>query len=64
MFGKSSSWWFGKNSIFGQAIRQTKYGADQTTTTNFFGESGGGGEAEYLKYGMIGLFVYLIVFKK
>lgn len=59
MFNKSSSWWFGKNSIFGQAIAQTKYGA-----------SSGGGflegnnqESEYLKYGIIGLFVYLVVKK-
>jgi hypothetical protein len=59
MFNKSSQWWFGKNSIFGQAIAQTKYGTG----------SGGGflpgssQESEYLKYGIIGLFVYLVVKK-
>ena len=59
MFNKSSQWWFGKNSIFGQAIAQTKYGAGSFSSP--FEQ--GGNEAEYLKYGMIGLFVYLIVSK-
>jgi hypothetical protein len=59
MFNKSSQWWFGKNSIFGQAIAQTKYGA----SSGGFSFQEGGNEAEYLKYGMIGLFVYLIVSK-
>jgi hypothetical protein len=63
MFGKSSQWWFGKNSIFGQAIRQTKYGAGNPTDL-FGGQGGSGNEAELLKYGMIGLFVYLIVIRK
>jgi len=27
MFSKSSKWWFGKNSIFGQAIGQTAWGS-------------------------------------
>lgn len=27
MFGKDANWWFGKNSIFGTAISQTKWGS-------------------------------------
>ena len=61
MFGKSSQWWFGENSIFGQAIRQTKWGAG-----GFVPPYGGGypapstSEANILKYGaMFGLFYLL-----
>ena len=60
MFGKSSKWWFGENSIFRQAIRQTKWGAGG------FDPYGGGypvnnaSEANLLKYGaMFGLFYLL-----
>lgn len=57
MFGKSSQWWFGKNSIFGQAIRQTKYGADGSYTSYV---QGGTSEADLLKYGVLfGLFYLL-----
>ena len=59
MFNKSSQWWFGKNSIFGQAIGQTKYGA--SSDGGFL--PGSSQESEYLKYGIIGLFVYLVVKK-
>lgn len=59
MFGKSSQWWFGKNSIFGQAIRQTKYGAGDGSYTSFVsGQSTS--EADILKYGVLfGLFYLL-----
>ena len=58
MFGKSSKWWFGKNSIFGQAIRQTKYGASDGSYTQFVER--GSNEADLLKYGVLfGLFYLL-----
>jgi|TARA_A100001011_G_C14310271_1_gene845226 hypothetical protein len=59
MFGKSASWWFGKNSIFGQAVRQTKYGADQGSYTSYINGSSNN-EADILKYGILfGLFFLL-----
>lgn len=59
MFGKSSQWWFGKNSIFGQAIRQTKYGAGDGSYTEFVSR-GSSSEADLLKYGVLfGLFYLL-----
>lgn len=59
MFGKSAQWWFGKNSIFGQAIRQTKYGAGDGSYTSFIDDSRTS-EADLLKYGVLfGLFYLL-----
>lgn len=58
MFGKSSNWWFGKNSVFGQAIRQTKYGANDVSSFTY-GQPGTS-EADMLKYGVLfGLFYLL-----
>ena len=60
MFGKSSQWWFGKNSIFGQAIRQTKYGAGDGSYTSYIQGRQGSSEADLLKYGVLfGLFYLL-----
>lgn len=59
MFGKSSQWWFGKNSIFGQAIRQTKYGVGDGSYTSYVSNQGAS-EADVLKYGVLfGLFYLL-----
>ena len=64
MFNKGSDWWFGKNSIFGQAIRQTKYGISDGSYTNYIQGSSGVSEADVLKYGVLfGLF-YLLASKK
>lgn len=60
MFGKSSQWWFGRNSIFGQAIRQTKYGADSASPYGGGYPLQGSSEADILKYGVLfGLFYLL-----
>ena len=60
MFGKSAHWWFGENSIFGQAIRQTKYGVDAPTPYGNGYPLQGSSEANLLKYGaMFGLFYLL-----
>ena len=59
MFGKSSQWWFGTNSIFGQAIRQTKYGVGAGGFDSGY-QSQGTSEADILKYGFLfGLFYLL-----
>jgi hypothetical protein len=60
MFGKSSKWWFGKNSIFGQAIRQTKYGAQGASYDPSFN---GTSEADMLKYGILFGMFYLLAKK-
>ena len=54
MFGKGSSWWFGENSLFASAISVTKYG-----------KSNGNGlaEADVIKYGIMGLFAYMVIKK-
>ena len=61
MFNKSSNWWFGKNSIFGQIIRQTKYGIGNN------GDIGGytpyRSESDILKYGMMFALFYLLAKK-
>ena len=50
---KSTDWWTGENSWIGNLLGQSVYGK---------GNSGGGtGEAEVLKYAMIGLAGYVIV---
>ena len=60
MFGKSAQWWFGQNSIFGQAIRQTKYGINDGSFTNYVQSGSNITEADVLKYGVVfGLFYLL-----
>ena len=55
MFGKDADWWFGDNSIFASAIKQTKWGAGGSSPIQ-----AGTSESELLKYGMIfGLFYLL-----
>ena len=51
---RSSDWWFGKNSLFASAINSTKYGKS---------DGGGLAEADVIKYGIMGLFVYMVIKK-
>lgn len=68
------SWWLGENSLFGQGLSTFadsgieiglpgggSIGSGGTTSVTNLMQ--GGGEAELLKYGMIGLFAYLVISK-
>ena len=63
MFGKSYSWWFGKNSFWhhvgAQDIIAGRLGASGGYPQAY--QSAGFNEANFLKYGMIGLAGYVII---
>ena len=70
----NSNWWLGENSLFGQGLSTfadsgveiglpgggSLGSGGPTTVTNLMQ---GGGEAEMLKYGMMGLLAYLVISK-
>jgi len=78
MFGKSSSWWSGKNSLFGKIsgidhfqdrssdwwVGENSLFASAMNSTKYGKSSGGSvGEADIIKYGIMGLFVWLVIKK-
>jgi len=62
MFGKSYKWWFGDNSLWhhvgGERILIGALGGSASYPQS---TPRGGGEAEWLKYGFIGLGVYVVI---
>jgi hypothetical protein len=65
-----SNWWLGENSLFGQGMQTiADSGAEFSVGGMSFGGVGdnitniAGNEADFLKYGIIALFAYLVIKK-
>ena len=65
IFNKSSSWWFGENSIFGQAIGQTKWGGDnaQGTSATFGHTVTLSEDQKIIMYALVGFLAYSMIKK-